>query len=347
MSGNVDVSIAVQTKNLAEKLTDLAGKISGSRILITGGTGFIGTWLISTLHTLRLENSIDLEIDVVSRYGKEKSPFSSQVTDSINWINRDFAKESEGFKKPYSHIILGSTPSVSAKGSDDLKLVRMSTVNGTMSVIDSLKSQSNPPRLINLSSGAARQLEKDEPNFFYEGCPPHHFTTATSNYAHSKMQSERLVERANELGLLSGVNLRLFAFAGPLLSLNEHFAVGNFMKDALNRLPISINGNPNTLRSYMYPTDLVRWILTILVSDKTGTFSVGNPSPISIGELARTISRITSQSEVIFPVNDGEFTSYYPDTSITESTFDLTLEVDFETSILNWWTWLNSTNFTQ
>jgi nucleoside-diphosphate-sugar epimerase len=341
------LSIENEIRELMPSLTGVAQNLEGSRILISGGTGFVGKWLISALEYAKKEFSIKFEIDVISRYGRENSPFNSEITDSLNWILKDFTKDTELLRKPYSHYILGSTPSISSKGSSDLLSVRDATINGTRSVLDSIKMQSGLARVINLSSGAASSLEVLEPKFEINECPADHFTNPSANYAHAKLQSEKLILEASRDGTLSGCNLRLYAFAGPLLALDEHFAVGNFMKDALNRMPIRINGNPNTLRSYMYPTDLVRWILKILVSDKAGTFSVGNPSPVSIGELARTISRVTSQSDVIYPFEDGEFTSYYPDTSLTESTFDLTLEVDFETSILNWWTWLNSTNFTQ
>ena len=347
MGKSSHLSIEDEIRELMPALTEVLQDLDGARILISGGTGFVGQWLISALHYARKESPIRFEIDVISRYGRNNSPFNPEITGSLNWILKDFTKDTELLEEPYSHYVLGSTPSVSSKGSCDLSLVRDATINGTRTILDSIKMQGILARVINLSSGAASSLEFDEPKFEIDACPAEHFIDPAANYAHAKLQSEKLISEASKDGKLSGCNLRLFAFAGPLLALDEHFAVGNFMRDALNRLPISINGNPNTLRSYMYPTDLVRWILRILVSDKTGTFSVGNPSPVSIAELARTISRITSQSEVIFPVNNGQFTSYYPDTSLTESTFDLTLEVDFETSILNWWTWLNSTNFTE
>ena len=341
MGNSSHLSIEDEITELLPALTGVSQDLDGSRILISGGTGFVGQWLISALEYAKRESSIKFDIDVISRYGRENSPFNSEITGSLNWILKDFTKDTKLLREPYSHYILGSTPSVSSRGSSDLSLVRDATINGTRSVLDSIKMQGISGRVINLSSGAASSLEFREPKFEINVCPSEHFTNPAANYAHAKLQSEKLISEASRDGILSGCNLRLYAFAGPLLALDEHFAIGNFMSDAIKRLPININGNSSTLRSYMYPTDLVKWILTVLVSDKTGTFNVGNPNPISIGKLASTISELTSQTTVNFPQQEGEFTSYFPDTSLTEEMFGLNIEINLELAILRWWNWLN------
>jgi nucleoside-diphosphate-sugar epimerase len=341
MGNSSYLSIENEIRELMPALPGVAQDLENSRILISGGTGFVGKWLISALDYARRESSIKFEIDIISRYGRENSPFNSEITDSLNWILKDFTKDTQLLREPYSHYILGSTPSISSKGSSDLSLVRDATINGTRSVLDSIATHGGLARVINLSSGAASSLEVLEPKFEIDSCPADHFTNPAANYSHAKLQSEKLISEAIRNGTLSGCNLRLYAFAGPLLALDEHFAIGNFMNDAVKLLPISINGNSSTVRSYMYPTDLVNWILKVLVSDKSGTFNVGNPNPITIGELARTISDLTSQSAVVFPKQEGEFTSYFPDTSLTEEMFDLRIEVNLELAISRWWNWLN------
>lgn len=339
------LSIENEIRELMPSLPGIAQNLEGSRILISGGTGFVGKWLISALEYAKKESSIKFEIDVISRYGRERSPFNSEITGSLNWISKDFTKDTELLVKRYSHYILGSTPSVSSKGSSDLSLVRDATINGTISVLDSIEMHGSSARVINLSSGAAGSLEFKEPKFEIDACPADHFMNPAANYAHAKLQSEKLVSEASRNGILSGCNLRLYAFAGPLLALDEHFAIGNFMSDAIKLLPINVNGNSSTVRSYMYPTDLVNWILKILVSDNSGTFNVGNPNPITIGKLASTISELTSQTAVNFPLQEGEFTSYFPDTSLTEEMFGLSIEVNLELAILRWWNWLNKSAF--
>ena len=340
------VSIQNEIRNLMPNLVELLRPLDGSRIVISGGTGFVGQWLVNALAFAQGNSSLRFEIDVISRFGKDNSPFNTEITKLLNWIKKDFTLDTKKLENSYSHYILGSTPSVSSRGSSNLALVRDATINGTTSVIESIKPQSGLARVINLSSGAADSLDLSEPDFDISLCPPEHFATPNLNYSHAKLQSERIVNQANENGSISGCNLRLYAFAGPLLALDEHFAIGNFMNNALNRLPIDINGNSLTLRSYMYPTDLVNWILKILVSDGIGTFNVGNPASITIGDLASIISKLTSRTKVNYPSREGEFTSYFPETALTEKVFDLKIEVDLDTAILRWWNWLNTNNGT-
>ena len=237
------ISIENEISELMPTLTAIVKELESARILISGGTGFVGQWLITALDYVRKESSVKFEIDVISRYGKDNSPFNSEITDSLNWILKDLTKETQLLSKPYSHYILGSTPSVSSRGSSNLPLVRDATINGTRFVLQSIDKHGGLARVVNLSSGAAGALENEEPKFDFESCPAEHFRNPTANYAHAKLQSEILISNASKEGSSIGCNLRLYAFAGPLLALDEHFAIGNFMRDALKNLPININGN--------------------------------------------------------------------------------------------------------
>lgn len=156
-------------------------------------------------------------------------------------------------------------------------------LEGTKNIIDIAKNM-NVKKLLFTSSGAVYGEQYQSIKSFkedYQGIP-------ITYYGKAKKISENIF-------LNSNINVsiaRCFAVTGPYLNLNIHFAIGNFIKDAIENRDIIIKGDGRPLRSYLYTADLVIWLLAILLkSENKSIYNVGGRNGISIYDLAKKVSK--------------------------------------------------------
>ena len=130
--------------------------------------------------------------------------------------------------------------------------------------------------------------------------------------------------------------MRCFAFAGPLLPLDAHFAIGNFIADGIAGRTIEIKGDGTPVRSYMYPTDLVVWLWTILLrGEASRPYNVGSDQGVDLRKLATMIGARCGVDVIVRsqPIDGGPSHRYVPSTERARVELGLTSEVDLEAVI--------------
>jgi nucleoside-diphosphate-sugar epimerase len=121
------------------------------------------------------------------------------------------------------------------------------------------------------------------------------------------------------------------------LPLDAHFAAGNFLRDAVRGGPILVRGDGTALRTYLYPIDLVAWLLRILVRGSRGrAYNVGSNEHVSTAELARLIAAtVQPVPEVVIQASQpqGPQNIYLPDISRARNELQLEVTVPLRNAI--------------
>jgi UDP-glucuronate decarboxylase len=93
---------------------------------------------------------------------------------------------------------------------------------------------------------------------------------------------------------------RIFNTYGPRMRLNDGRAIPAFMSQALTGRPVTVFGDGRQTRSFCFVDDMVQGIAALLLSDHTGPVNLGNPSEMTLEEMARKVIEVTgSRSRIV------------------------------------------------
>ncbi|MBU3917368.1 NAD-dependent epimerase/dehydratase family protein, partial [bacterium] len=135
-----------------------------------------------------------------------------------------------------------------------------------------------------------------------------------------------------------------FAFIGPYQLIDKPWAINNFIYDAINGGPIKILGDENTIRSYMYPSDMVNWILTSLSNGESGTvLNLGSSEGCSLREVADIICKCTPGETVTISQTlnrKAKHSVFVPDTNKAREELGLETSIELSEAVKRTIMWL-------
>lgn len=271
-------------------------KLSKANVFLTGATGVFGRWMLESLLWAVKKLGLTTTVTALVRNPDAWSQAVPHLAnhEAVKIVTGDILS----FNFPsghFSHFVHLAAPAAKIQNSNPLYAFDL-ILTGTRRILD-LAVATGAKRFLFVSSGAVYGRHFKEIEFIGETCreAPDPLAIDTSAYDEGKRVGELLCSLYRHHYGLETISARCFSFIGPFLPLNEHFAAGNFIRDALTGGPITVNGDGTAVRSYLYFADLAWWLWTILLEGKPGqAYNVGGEEPVSVGELARLIANFYS-----------------------------------------------------
>lgn len=266
--------------------------LRGARVFLTGGTGFVGCWLLEAF--LRANDRFGLGASVVvltrdsARFAGKTPHLAGNPAVSVrNGDVRTLPSTTDSF----THVVHAAADGSPVVTHDDRLRMFDTIVTGTRRALD-FACRAGAARFLLTSSGAVygpqppalTHVSED-----YNGAPIS--TESAHGYGEAKRAAEMLCALYAS-GSLQPAIARCFTFVGPYLPLDANFAVGNFVRDALQGGPIRISGDGTPRRSYLYGADMAAWLWTILVrGDVCRPYNVGARREVTIRQVAEAVAR--------------------------------------------------------
>jgi nucleoside-diphosphate-sugar epimerase len=285
-----------------ESSTLQLNKLKDKNIFLTGATGFFGKWIMQVLIRANKDLDLNTSITVLTR---DPDLILRQQTwlkaGNVKLLKGD-VKDFEFPNEKFDFFVHAATAASASLNNSRPGVMADTIIDGTRRVLN-FAELSSKPRFLFISSGAVYGQQPSEVLFAKENLlSGPEITKVTNSYAEAKRMAELYCQFSANSKKIDLSVARCYAFLGPYLPLDQHFAAGNFLKDILEKKVIKLTGDGSPYRSYMYPTDLVNWLITILVDAPSGeVYNVGSEEEIQLKDLASLVDAQRESYDLAIP----------------------------------------------
>ncbi len=313
-----------------EQTEPLWEAMRGERVFLTGATGFFGAWLLESFAYCNRQLGLGAQAVALSRrpdvfLGKMPHLFAD---DSVTL----HAGDVRDFQFPAGHFgfVVHAATEASAKQLAEEPAEMLSTILAGTERTLKMAVEAGARRVLLTSSGAVYGRQPSDVVCLseeYAGAPD--CTQVGSVYGEGKRASELMCALYGKQHGLECAIARCWAFCGPHLALDVHFAIGNFIRDVMAGGPIRIGGDGTPTRSFLYAGDLATWLWTMLFrAPAQRAYNVGSSHSVSILQLAEAVRDALGSDVAIevakVPVEGASVSRYVP--SVDRANEELALE---------------------
>ncbi|OQW86921.1 MAG: UDP-glucose 4-epimerase [Rhodoferax ferrireducens] len=314
--------------------------IENAHILLTGGTGFFGKALLRYWAQQAHKGEPMARVTLLSRDPRRFAQHYPRLVSPpwLQLIQGDICDVNSLPKgNTYTHVLHAAADSTAGRNLTPQERFDQ-IVCGTRNILE-LAVSSGARRFLLTSSGGVYGAQSPDIERITEDCHtlPDPLDPANA-YSVAKRMAEHLCALYAQSHGLEIVVARCFAFVGPDLPRDVHFAIGNFIRDALHADAITVQGDGSPLRSYLDQRDLAHWLATLLMCGLSGeAYNVGSEHAVSILELAHTVRDLIAPNKPVCVMGDSVLTSprnrYIPCTKKAQNGLGLRATVGLEDAI--------------
>ena len=281
------------------------------KILVTGGAGFLGSFLCEKLvnqghHVVCCDNFYTGTLDNISNLQKKRNfeILNHDIEFPVN-LDVDLIYNLAGPAAPIHYQ------------KDPVKTIR-TCVNGAINMLE-LAKRCNARILQASTSEIYGDPEIHPQHESYKGAVS--ISGPRACYDEGKRCAETIFWDYNRQHKVDIRVVRIFNTYGPRMQLNDGRVVSNFIIQALKNKNITVYGSGDQTRSFCYVDDLIDGIERMMKNDDyPGPINLGNPTEISVETLAKEIITMTkSRSKIVYkklPIDDPKMRC--PDISLAK-----------------------------
>jgi len=283
---------------------------SGKRVVVTGGAGFVGSWVCERL--------LDLGAEVVCvdnlLTGTADNLREMRDRPGFGHLEQDLSAglDVDGEVDAVLHLASPASPLHYLRW--PVETLRVGSL-GTMHALDLAEARHARFLLASTSEVYGDPLENPQRETYWGNVNP---VGPRSVYDESKRFAEALTTAYRTDRGVDTCIARIFNTYGPRMRVDDGRAIPAFMSQALAGRPLTVAGDGSQTRSLCFVEDTVEGLLALAASEHAGPVNIGNGEELTILELAERVLRLTGSSSSIghveLPVDDPKVRC--PDTTL-------------------------------